>query len=76
MDIRSLLQVVAIRKYGSFSKAAEALGVSQPTLSTSVARLEDQLQLRIFDRTRSRRPSLLCLRWGPPVTNCILALRT
>src|SRR4029079_1471047 len=51
MDIRSLRQVVAIRKYGSFAKAADALGVSQPNLSKSVARLEDELQLKLFDRT-------------------------
>jgi DNA-binding transcriptional LysR family regulator len=51
MDIRSLEQVLAIQKYGSFAKAADALGVSQPNLSKSVARLEDQLKLRIFDRT-------------------------
>jgi DNA-binding transcriptional LysR family regulator len=51
MDIRSLQQVIAVRKYGSFARAAEALGVSQPNLSKSVARLEDQLKLKIFDRT-------------------------
>ena len=51
MDIRSLRQVIAIRKYGSFARAAEALGVSQPNLSKSVARLEDELKLKLFDRT-------------------------
>lgn len=51
MDIRSLHQVLAIRKYGSFGKAAEALGISQPNLSNSVARFEDQLKLKLFDRT-------------------------
>jgi DNA-binding transcriptional LysR family regulator len=51
MDIRTLQQVVAVRKYGSFAKAADALGVSQPNLSKSVARLEDELKLRLFDRT-------------------------
>ena len=51
MDIRSLQQVIAIRKHGSFAKAADALGVSQPNLSRSVARLEDELKLKIFDRT-------------------------
>jgi DNA-binding transcriptional LysR family regulator len=51
MDMRSLLHVVAIRKHGSFSGAAEALGVSQPAPSTSVAGLEDQLQPKLFDRT-------------------------
>ncbi len=51
MDIRSLQQVIAVRKHGSFAKAADALGVSQPNLSKGVARLEDQLKLKIFDRT-------------------------
>jgi DNA-binding transcriptional LysR family regulator len=51
MDIRSLNQVLAIQKHGSFAKAADALGVSQPNLSKSIARLEDELKLRIFDRT-------------------------
>ncbi|HEY9217217.1 MAG TPA: LysR family transcriptional regulator [Phenylobacterium sp.] len=51
MDIRRLQQVLAIRKHGSFSKAADALGVSQPNLSKSVARLEDELKVKIFDRT-------------------------
>lgn len=51
MDIRSLRQVIAIRKYGSFAKAADALGVSQPSLTKNVARLEDELKLKLFDRT-------------------------
>ncbi len=51
VDIRSLQQVIAVRKHGSFAKAADALGMSQPNLSKSVARLEDQLKLKIFDRT-------------------------
>jgi DNA-binding transcriptional LysR family regulator len=51
MDIRNLRQVLAIRKYGSFAKAAKAMGVSQPNLSKSVARLEDSLKLKLFDRT-------------------------
>jgi DNA-binding transcriptional LysR family regulator len=51
IDIRTLQQVIAVRKHGSFAKAADALGVSQPNLSKSVARLEDELHLKIFDRT-------------------------
>ncbi len=51
MDIRSLQQVVAVGKHGSFAKAADALGVSQPNLSKSIARFEDELKLKIFDRT-------------------------
>jgi DNA-binding transcriptional LysR family regulator len=51
LDIRSLRQVIAIRKHGSFARAADALGVSQPSLSKSVARLEDELKLKLFNRT-------------------------
>jgi DNA-binding transcriptional LysR family regulator len=44
-------QILAIHHHGSFAKAAEALGMAQPSLSKSIARVEDQLKIRIFDRT-------------------------
>lgn len=46
-------QLLAVRRYGSFAKAAQALGMSQPSLSASIARMEDQLKVRLFDRTAS-----------------------
>jgi DNA-binding transcriptional LysR family regulator len=51
LDIRNMRQLLAIQTHGSFAKAAAALGMSQPSLSTAVARLEDQLRVRLFDRT-------------------------
>lgn len=51
MDVRNLRQILAIREHGSFAKAAEVLGISQPTLSKSIARLEDELQVVLFRRT-------------------------
>lgn len=51
MDVRNLRQILAIQQHGSFAKAADALGLAQPSLSKSIARLEDQLKVRIFDRT-------------------------
>jgi DNA-binding transcriptional LysR family regulator len=53
VDIRNIRQILAIKQHGSFAKAAVALGVSQPSLSKSVARLEDELKAPIFVRTAS-----------------------
>jgi DNA-binding transcriptional LysR family regulator len=44
-------QVLAIHRSGSFARAAEDVGVAQPTLSKSIARLEDELGLKLFDRS-------------------------
>ena len=51
MDVRHMRQVLAIHRHGSFVKAAEEVGVAQPTLSKSIARLEDELGLKLFDRS-------------------------
>lgn len=51
MDIRHLRQVLAIHRYGSIAKASEVLGLSQPSLSVSLARLEDELGSRVFERS-------------------------
>ncbi len=43
--------VLAIVREGSFSKAAEKLYISQPSLSATVKRIEETLTTPIFDRT-------------------------
>jgi len=43
--------VLAIVREGGFSKAAEKLYVSQPSLSATIKRIEEKLSLPIFDRT-------------------------
>jgi len=53
MDVRHMRQVLAIHRHGSFVKAAEDVGVAQPTLSKSISRLEDELGIKLFDRTGS-----------------------
>ena len=43
--------VLAIYKEGSFSKAAEKLYISQPSLSATIKRLESKLSMPIFNRS-------------------------
>jgi LysR family cyn operon transcriptional activator len=48
---RSLQYLVAIAEYGSYTRAAEALHVSQPTLSQQIKQLEETLQSPLLDRS-------------------------
>ncbi|MBL8289233.1 MAG: LysR family transcriptional regulator [Rubrivivax sp.] len=52
IDPRRLLDLLAISRHGTISAAAEALNVSQPGLSQSVAQLEHGLGVRVLDRDR------------------------
>lgn len=58
MDRLAMLEVfVAVAERGSFSKAADALGMSNSAVSKHVAALEDRLGARLLNRT-TRRVSL------------------
>ena len=46
--------MLAIAAQGSFSKAAVELGVSQPSVSQQVRRIEDELDRRLYDRAGQR----------------------
>lgn len=50
MNIQQMKYVVAVDDHGSFGAAAQASYIGQSTLSTMIARLEDELELKIFDR--------------------------
>lgn len=52
MTLQQLEYIVALDRHRHFVKAAEACHVSQPTLSSMIARLEEELDVRIFDRSR------------------------
>jgi LysR family transcriptional regulator, regulator for bpeEF and oprC len=47
----SIAAFVRVAELGSFAKAGKALGISSSAVSKSVARLEDRLELRLFQRT-------------------------
>lgn len=51
IEIRQLRYAVATADTMSFSRAASSLGVKQSTLSKSIAALEEQLGVRLFERT-------------------------
>lgn len=48
MDIRQISYFMAVAQEGSFSRAAEKLEVSQPTLSMAVKKLEEELGVELF----------------------------
>ena len=51
MTLQQLEYILALDKTRHFVRAAELCGVTQPTLSAMVQKLEDELDCRIFDRS-------------------------
>ncbi|KZE37721.1 hypothetical protein AV656_09305 [Bhargavaea cecembensis] len=51
MDLRQMEYFVKVVSHGSFSKAAEALHISQPSLSKSIQNLEKELGAPLLERT-------------------------
>ena len=51
MDFRRLEHFIAIAQFGSLTKASEALGVSEPSLSRQIRLLEKELDGSLFFRT-------------------------
>ncbi len=53
MNIQQLTYIIAIDRFRHFARAAEHCRVTQPTLSTMLNRLEEELGVKVFDRSRS-----------------------
>lgn len=51
MNFQQLQYVLTIAQTGSISKAAEQLYKSQPNISTAIKELEDELHIKIFERS-------------------------
>ncbi|WP_158589181.1 selenium metabolism-associated LysR family transcriptional regulator [Atopobacter sp. AH10] len=54
MDLRQIETFIAIVETGSFSAAAYALSITQPTVSTHIKQLEDELGVQLINRTTKR----------------------
>lgn len=50
-SLRSIVYFVAIARYGSFTIAAEEVGVSKSALGKSISKLEEHLSTRLFHRS-------------------------
>lgn len=51
MNLKQFKYVHVLATAGSFAKAADLLGISQPSLSQYVKKIEQQLGVELFDRT-------------------------
>jgi DNA-binding transcriptional LysR family regulator len=52
-ELRLLRHALALARYRNFARAAEALHLTQPSLSRSIAVLERDLGVRLFDRSKN-----------------------
>lgn len=52
MNLQQMEYIVMLDKYRHFVLAAEACGVTQPTLSAMIQKLEDELDVKIFERNK------------------------
>lgn len=52
MTITQLNYIITLEKTRNFTKAANICNVSQPTLSIQIQKLEEELKVKIFDRTK------------------------
>ncbi len=50
MNLQQLKYIVAVNRFRNFARAADASNVTQPTLSAMIVKLEEELDLRIFER--------------------------
>lgn len=54
MNLQELRYLVAVAQYRHFGRAANVCNVSQPTLSSQIRKLEDELGVTLLERTNKR----------------------
>lgn len=72
LSIRQLESLVAVAEHANFRKAADAIGITQPALSSQVQLAEAALGLQVFER--DRRSVLVTPAGEDIVARCRLAL--
>ncbi|MGE4336389.1 MAG: LysR family transcriptional regulator [Pigmentiphaga sp.] len=83
ISLRQLKVFLAVAQARNFSRAGEAVGLSQPAVSRAVHELERQLDLRLFDRTTrevvlteaGQMLAQMLPRWLDELDNTLLELR-
>lgn len=58
MDLHLLELLIAFKKYGTLSDTAEALHMTQPTLSRSMQRLEKEVNVRLLKKSYNSKPHI------------------
>ena len=51
MTLQQLRYITAVNRFRGFAKAADSCNVTQPTLSAMIVKLEEEIDIRIFERT-------------------------
>ena len=54
MTLKQLEYALALQSLGSYGKVAKHMGVSQPAVSLQIQALEDELDLKLFDRSKKQ----------------------
>ena len=52
MNLKQFKYVLALANEGSFSRAAEALNIKQPSLSQYIKKIEKDCGMQLFDRSK------------------------
>lgn len=73
MNLRDLQYVVAVARHKNFTHAARASNVSQPALSNQVKKLELELGVTIFKRTKNE---VLLTEFGEHIVACATKINT
>lgn len=72
MNLRDLRYLLAVVNHGHFGRAAEACGISQPTLSVQIRKLEELLGVALFERSgKTIVPTAACDRLMPHVRSAV-----